>query len=241
MKQFIGVLTLLSFLTTVLLAQTDTVSDYVPNRRSVETRKNVSGLKEHKPERLFRTVHKTNPFCLLVGGTPYNSELRYMNETVLAPQLSLVLSASYLFKGPVLRSIERLDTIYRNSNGTVFSLNGFRVQAGLRFYPIRRIRAPRGFWFGPHFSYLDYKIKAKNSNSSNYIGVTHFNINLLLGYQFIAGRVCFDLYAGLGYKNNIWITSDASGKHTMKEIYERYPFYAMPLKLNFGANFGVAF
>lgn len=218
----------------------DTIPDYFPQNEGIDANAHDQKYDLGKEERHFRMVHKTNPFTLLVGNTVFNSELRYMNETVLYKQFTIMLSGSYLFKGVMLRMVENLDSNRLNGYPKL-SLNGFRFQAGLRYYPISRIRAPRGLWLGPHFSYLNYTIKARNSSSIDAISVTHWNINLLLGYQFIAGRVCFDLYAGLGYKKNDWNYIDSSGKTRMNEVYEAYPYYSIPFKLNFGANFGLAF
>lgn len=123
------------------------------------------------------------------------------------------------------------------------SINGFRVQGGVRFYPINKTIAPRGLWLGPHFSYMDFKIKPKNSYSKDYIEAIHLNMNILVGYQFIAGRVVFDLYTGIGYKKNDWTLHYATGTHRFDDIYgdKYFPFYANPIKLNFGANLGLAF
>ncbi len=218
----------------------DTIPDYFPQQEGIDANSHIQSYDLGKEVRQFRMVHKTNPFTLLVGNTPFNSELRYMNETVLYKQLTLMLSGSYLFKGVMLRMIENVDSNKLNGSPKL-ALNGFRFQVGLRYYPIARIRAPRGLWVGPHFSYLNYTIKPKNTASVDAISVTHWNVNLLFGYQFIAGRVCFDLYAGLGYKKNDWYYIDASGKARMNEVYEAYGYYSMPFKLNFGANFGLAF
>lgn len=218
----------------------DTIPDYFPPKEGLGDNSHSYTGKSEDKQRYFKMVHKTNPFTLLVGNTFYNSELRYMNETVLYKNFTLVLSASYLFKGILLRSIENLDSNKLNGYPKL-ALNGFRFQTALRFYPISRIRAPRGLWLGPHFSYLHYVLKPKSSSLPDAIEVTHWNVNLLLGYQFIAGRVCFDLYAGIGFKKNNWYYVDSSGKQRMEELYQFYPFYGMPLKLNFGANFGLAF
>jgi hypothetical protein len=222
-----------------LVAQ-DTIPDYFPTKEEKTLKPINRTAQSGKEVRVFRMVHKTNPFAMLIGNTPYNSELRYMNETVVYKQLSLVLSGSYLFKGPMVSLIERADS--NKLNGVPkLSLNGFRFQLALRFYPVSRVKAPKGFWLGPHFSILNFKIKPQNSSLSDAIDVTHWNINMLVGYQFIAGRVCFDLYAGIGYKRNDWYYVDSSGKTRMNEVYLAYPYYSFPIKLNFGANFGLAF
>lgn len=75
-------------------SQTDSVPDYVPESQPQTLRQKPQKDNSTLTARNFKTVHKTNPFALIVGNTIFNGELRYMNETVLARKFTLVLSAS---------------------------------------------------------------------------------------------------------------------------------------------------
>lgn len=189
----------------------------------------------------YKTVHKTNPLSLVVGNTAFNGELRYMNETVISPKSSLMISASYLFKSVLVAAFENSRTGNPLNNPAKLSVNGFRFQLGQRFYPLTRKPSPEGFWVGPHLSMLNLILKPLGGSGNDKIEVWHVNMNLHLGYQFIVRRFVVDFYAGLGVKHNSWRITDNGSVRRFDEIYEAFPLYAVPIKLSFGSNWGIAF
>jgi len=191
------------------------------------------------------TVIKTNPLAILWGSIPFTAEYRVMIELTSAKNQSDQIGISYLGKSPVLKLFE--DSI---EDLNLLIVRGIRFQASHKFY-INKLGdllglpfseyAPHGLYISPHLSYSTAKFSTKFFNSRDvFIKGTHFNINLLFGYQLIRDFWALDFFAGLGYKKNSWI-----------EHYQQNPapintsefgeFYNSPVKLNLGFNAGLVF
>ena len=176
-------------------------------------------------------VIKTNPLAALVGQNPLTGELKLMYERAIGSKMAGFIGISYNTKG-VLK-LEQLipDTIDQFKTGKI---NGYRIQAGYKFYLTKFSIPVKGFYVAPHFSYNNSKINILSDRYSYFRG-TLFNINALTGYQFIAGgSFAFDIFTGLGYKSNTWEIFNKEGELVGSPNKSG-------LKVSFGFNFGYAF
>lgn len=193
------------------------------------------------------SVYKTNPFSILWGPIPLTAEYKVIAEMAVDPHSSFLAGISYLGKSPFLAMAEYANRNSNNNGNTVtpvqlLKISGWRFQAAYRFYPGKAF-APRGFYLGPQVSYSYAKFSDKSQNSNYYyLSITHFNINLLTGYQLIiSDRLAFDFFFGLGYKNNVWTEHNASSGSQVISFDNSFPPYSAPLKVTLGTSFGVAF
>lgn len=197
-------------------------------------------------------IIKTNPIAILSGDIPFfSSEFRLVGEFVTGPKTGLVLGASYLGMGLILRS-----AIEQDSSGTPtgesswdYGFNGYRVQAGFRYYvknPRLKITdpkfnpAPRGFYLFPLISYSSAKFYQK-SDPDDYIQFIHLNVTMNVGVQFLLGdRMTLDPYIGVGYKKNTVTDRNRTSILDTTELDESF-IYGTNIKLNLGLNLGVRF
>lgn len=195
-------------------------------------------------------VYKTNPFVVLWGPIPFTSEFRFVNEVTTGQHSTAEFGVSYLGKSPILKSIE--DSLSVQSAFPIkFKVQGIRFQLAYKFYLNKlfpRLRyagpfSPGGFWIGPHFSYSSAKITNRYlSNYDIYAQGTHVNFNLLAGRQMIiSDTFVLDVFAGLGYKKNTWITNDATTNSQQSLTDDLPEFYTGPIKISLGFNVGIAF
>jgi hypothetical protein len=198
------------------------------------------------PQKYYSVV-KTNPAVILWGPIFFTSEFRLLNEFSVAPQQGTQIGISYLGKSPLWNFFNQLGNQPSNNN---FIVRGFRFQVTHRFY-LNKIMydhglspkryAPEGFYVGPLFSYSTAKFTTKYLNQ---IGVyqrgIQMNLNMVAGFQTIVyNRLTFDMFAGLGYKENSWyITNRTSTTPIRMDINGAY--YSN-LKLILGTNIGFAF
>lgn len=190
-------------------------------------------------------IIKTNPLAILWGSIPLTAEYRVMIELTSSRNQSNQIGISYLGKSPVLKlfedSIEELNLLI---------VRGIRFQASHKFY-INKLGdllglpyseyAPHGLYISPHLSYSTAKFSTKFLNSQDvFIKGTHFNVNLLAGYQLIRDFWALDFFAGLGYKKNTWIEQDQQNSININTS-DFGKFYNSPVKLNLGFNVGVVF
>jgi|GEM_PF-555768 len=198
----------------------------------------------HSPAAL--SVYKTNPFAILWGPIPFTAEYKIIRETAFAPNQSFLVGISYLGKSPLLAQAEQAN----QNNGTNTSnpnqklkIRGWRFQLAYRYYMTKR-KAPRGFYFSPHFSWSYVTITTASMSPYNtYLAGTHLNINALAGYQaIIRDKVAFDFFFGLGYKKNTWVEHySPTRSHIIHDFDDISPIYKYPIKITLGINFGIAF
>lgn len=87
---------------------------------------------------------------------------------------------------------------------------GFVLQAALRFYPLNRQQAPKGFFISPEIKFRQYRSEYRIWDHVDY-SYSHvirpFNqliFRFNVGYQFLIGNaVAMDLFGGIGL-NNRW-------------------------------------
>ena len=187
---------------------------------------------------------KTNPLALLQGPIPfYSAEARLGFEGIASDHLTYQGSAGYIFLSPIFNAL------IGNAPG-VFGGNlrmpGYRFQGEVRYYYIKlynkkklsKVFLPSGLYVGLNASYASADFKAKDIPVQK-IDFTQMNVNLIGGAQLMYNDLFgLDVFAGLGYKNNIITYYDFNGK---KEIWTPEDvglgdFYAYPVNVKLGMN-----
>lgn len=191
------------------------------------------------PKSVYR-VYKTNPLAIFWGPTVYSSEYKIIAETPMGYNKSGLLGISYIGRSPLV------DYLERNSGMTGLSsiqVIGYRVQGAYRIYGlIAENYSPAGLYISPHFSYADVKYFFKNgSTNRDYLKISHLNVNLLAGYQFLfMEKICVDMFCGLGYKKNEWKYYQNQNISTVITPDED-AYYKSNLKISLGFSIGYAF
>lgn len=199
------------------------------------------------PQRV-NTVIKTNPLPILWGPVPLTAEFRIVREITVATNQSMELGFSYLGKSPLFSILE--NGLNQNNQVKMY-VSGFRLQMAHKFYINEVLEkmemsdfdyAPVGFYIAPHISYSSAKFTYKSLNRYDvYIRGTHFNINLLGGYQtLIDDQLAIDFFAGMGYKKNTW-TEHSPPNNIVPVDMGLGSFYNSNVKLILGFNAGITF
>lgn len=185
-----------------------------------------------------RHIIKTNPLPLFWGSIPYTSEFRFIQEVPVALFQSSQIGFSYIGKSLFLNMAENA---VRQNNEPRIKVSGFRIQYSHRFFFARNSYAPEGAYIGPHVSYTTAQFSTRYSKQFDYyIQATHFNANMLMGYQAISrDGFAVDAFFGIGYKKNSW---EYHQSHTSVPIdLNDIPFYGSNVKYTLGFNFGLVF
>ena len=197
----------------------------------------------------YHVVLKTNPLNMLVGCIPFTSEYKVQNEYTILPHQSVQFGISYLGKGLLLKMAENAaNRRPKNKSEINYYAKGFNIQYAHRFYLNNKKNessnqyAPFGFYCGPMISFARAKIGIKNNTlSNNYIMASNIQICWMGGYQnSLSDRFIFDVYLGMGYKNNqLTEYNSRRGRKTLpiKDV----PFYGNNFKLILGVSLGFAF
>jgi hypothetical protein len=188
------------------------------------------GFRAHKMPRYVNIV-KASPVSYLWGQIPFTGELRLSYERMLTHNQSVTAGFSYNYLNPFFAVAFAL-------GGKIpfpISMQGARVQAGYRFYPIKKLEAPEGFFFGPHVSYSFVKVKDRAIQYTEYF-ISYFNVNLLAGYQFqIDDHFFVEGYTGIGYRMNRGEFVNYARRTTDVQRI------GGPVKVSLGINFAYAF
>lgn len=191
-------------------------------------------------EKDFRFTIKTNPLSALGGPfwllvVPLTGEYKVLFEAALTDKSSIQVGAGYI--GPsVFLNLDEL-TSEDNEGGGISGIktNGFRVQGMYKLFLSRNLKAPNGFYIGPHISYANAQLTSKE-NSNDYIKATKINLNGVFGYQLItAGGFTLDIYTGLGFVSKKWNTSE-EGTDWTEDLVNK-----STVNVPFGFSFGYAF
>ncbi len=143
-------------------------------------------------------IIKTNPLPLYWSDIPGTGEIRFVFERVIGRKQTSQFGVSYLIQSLQPRQRENNEKTF----GSDVVMNGFKGQGSLKFYVIHGQLAPEGLYLSlqPAFSIL--KINGKG-NPDDYLQVTYFKLNFLIGYQITVGRMfTIDLHTGGGYALN---------------------------------------
>lgn len=183
-------------------------------------------------------IVKTNPLGPLAGSVFLTSEYLLSLEFVTSSFQSSQISVSYMGKSPILKSLE--DSI---PDLELLIVRGYRIQISHRFYMLKKQHyAPLGFYLSPHTSFTGIKVSTRYQNSmDNYIRISHFNMNLLAGFQLIINEdQVIDMYMGLGYKNNFWEEHQSQTTISINAD-DLWPWYYNPIKFTIGFKVGIGF
>jgi len=192
-------------------------------------------------------IIKFNPLSILWGPIPLTAEYRILREIPIDGNQGVQVGISYLGKNPFVALAEAANN-QQNQNYSYnypnqkLSTSGYRIQLSYRVY-LGNDLAPKGPYFGPMISYSEAYFSTKYARGyQNYVRASHFNINMLVGYQLVLwDKVAADLFAGLGYKKNRWDENSNNGIYQNINVFNDIPFYSWPIKFTLGINFGVAF
>jgi hypothetical protein len=212
---------------------------------SVSTKAQTLGEAPIEIDKPAKSIYlKTNPLALVQGPIPfYSSEARIGFEGIASDHLTYQGSAGYIFLSPIFNAL------IGNAPG-VFGGNlrmpGYRFQGEVRYYYIKlynkkklsEVFLPSGLYVGLNASYASADFKARDIPIQK-IDFTQININVIGGAQLMYNDLFgLDVFAGLGYKNNIITYYDFNGK---KEIWTPADvglgdFYAYPINVKLGMN-----
>ncbi|UTW62041.1 hypothetical protein KFE98_18825 [bacterium SCSIO 12741] len=197
-------------------------------------------------------IIKTNPLAIVSGEIPlYSAEFRLLGEYVTGPRTGVVLGASYLGMGLILRSALDADSINTGYSSWDYGFNGFRLQGGFRYYikkPGVRLTdpdfkpAPGGFYVMGLVSYSNAKYYLKQY-PNEYYRFNFISYTLNVGVQFLLGdKLVLDPYWGLGYKQNqvFEVINQSSRRINDPDLQDDFIF-GSNLKINIGINMGFRF
>ncbi|TVR77044.1 MAG: hypothetical protein EA412_12205 [Chitinophagaceae bacterium] len=177
-------------------------------------------------------ILKTNPFALLISQNPLTAEFRVLYERTNGLKQSYNIGASYLYANFITRYFFNE---FKDTTGIDLVVNGFRVQAGYKFYLSKDQYSPTGIYVSPHASYSLAKINPRGF-INDYLKVYYINANLLLGWQFFfLDKIAVDLFTGLGYRYNYIMSKD---RFSTSEDFE---LLNNGVKFSLGINFGYPF
>jgi hypothetical protein len=191
-----------------------------------------------KGEGDYRFTVKTNPLSALGGPfwvvvVPITGEYKALFEAAIGDKSSVQFGAGYI--GPSL--ILNLDELSAEGGEvTGIKTSGVRVNGMFKHFISRDLKAPEGFYVGPHVSYATATLKSKD-NSDDKIGATKLNINAVIGYQMItSGGFTLDIFTGMGFASKKWEISSATSEFDT-ELFKDKSSVGIP----FGVTFGYAF
>lgn len=185
-----------------------------------------------------RYVIKTNPLSALGGPfwftiIPLTGEYKLLFEAAVSDKSSVQFGAGYI--GPSV--LLNLDDLTNDNDGSISGINtnGFRVQGMYKFYISRDLKAPEGFYIGPHISYAMAQIKNRDNNEKS--EGTKINVNGVFGYQLItSGGFSLDIYTGLGFVSRQWKFSGAQTDWD-EDVFKDRASVNVPLGFTFGFAF----
>lgn len=185
----------------------------------------VSSAKAQEPMNII----KTNPLRVLWGQIPFTGEYGLTYERAIPTKLGAQVWLGYTGPSAILNLENLTDSI-----GQGISVSGVRVAPSVKFY-LTSFESPKGFYVSPMVSYNTAKFKS-NTNPNDYVKATFFNVNLLAGYQVIAGGAfALDIFSGLGFKSNKWEFNNPSNSIFIEQAG------GTGAKVTLGFNAGVAF
>lgn len=195
-KTIAGLVTVVVF----TIAGRDCYSQHKDNQKyvidSVELKKIAATSLKHS------TLYKTNPFTIFWGPIPYTSEYRILEEFRLNLNQTFTVGASYLGLSPF---IAMSANAHRGNGQPKIIVQGLRFQAAYKYYFEEGCFAPEGYYMGSMFSYSSAMLTYQQANVfQNYLKMHYLNVTFITGRQYFFGNVAFDMFIGMGYKNNTY-------------------------------------
>ncbi len=195
-----------------------------------------------------RVYLKTNPFTILTGPIINTSEYRLGVEIVGGERFSYELQGSYLGKWVLLNSNLVDDTLRGFAQSIEFP--GLRLQGALRYYFFKNeipdrfedYYLPSGLYVSLHASYAMASLQFQGQPLPRQ-DWTNFQLMVRLGYQVVShDHLGFEVFTGLGYKENTAVDFDIRGRRTVLDLEETIgeglgTYIASPIKFAFGFSF----
>ncbi len=186
-------------------------------------------------------ILKTNPGTMLIGPIAYTSEYRIAFEIPTYLYYGIQIGVSYLGENLFLGLMEKDTTTVYGLPAKPYDLvvRGFRLQFTYKRYVFQKTfgYAPYGIYIALHYSFSKAYITFRPLNMyKEYIFAVHENYDLIAGYQFKISRFVFDLFSGVGYKNNFWGVKSGGQVQEIEGLYLK-----IPVKLVLGFNLGYEF
>lgn len=192
------------------------------------------------PEKEYNFTIKTNPLSALGGPfwvvvVPVTGEFKVLFEAAVSDKSSIQVGAGYL--GPsILLNLDDLTSDDEEGGISGLKTNGYRVQGMYKFFISRDLKAPEGFYVGPHVSWAAAKIASKDNEDDN-IQASKFNLNAVFGYQLItSGGFTLDIYTGMGFVSRKWEFSGTDSDFDADEFKDKASI-SIPLGFTFGYAF----
>ncbi|MBN2861606.1 MAG: hypothetical protein JXN62_00500 [Bacteroidales bacterium] len=189
-------------------------------------------------EKEYKFTVKTNPLSALGGPfwlvvIPMTGEYKGLFEIAVSQKSSIQLGVGYI--GPsLLLNLDDLTSEEGEGDIEGLKTGGFRFQGWYKYFLSRDLRAPEGFYVGPHASYASAVIKNK-ADENQKIEAKKLNLNAVIGYQLItAGGFTLDIFTGMGFVSRQW---NISGEDWDSEEFKDKASVNVP----FGFSFGYAF
>jgi hypothetical protein len=170
---------------------------------------------------------KGNAFPFFFGQIPLTGEIRINYERMITHNQSLNFMGGYVYPNPILffGSVLAGNGLFNR-----ISLRGGKIGIGYRFYPLKNLQAPEGFYFGPYGSYTFARIKEKRGSDDVY--TWHYaNAGMIAGYQVkIEEYLYVDMFAGVGYRRNWESFYNSTTKKRSSQDLELPPVFMLPHK-----------
>lgn len=178
------------------------------------------GFKEAKVMPMKQNVVKTGIFDWFASG-PFliNGEFRVSYERMLAAQHSVLVAGGVNYTSPLILILGAVNDTFKFR----YNVSGGRAQFAYRFYPIKKMHAPKGLYVGPHFSY-NY-IRATSKSSGDFYSFNHFFVCAVAGFQLVKKNgFSIDFTLGAGYQK-LWGTYNSANSK-----------YVQPVRFTSGSN-----
>lgn len=186
--------------------------------------------------RPIKALVKTSILPVFYWQIPYAGEYRLVGEFSTGSRSSFLIGGSYLTRSLMFVLSQKLPV---NSGNTPVQMNGYRVQVAYRYYFVSQDFRPEGLFISLHSSFASVATNFKGyTDDKQYL--EHFNVNLLLGGQVIAGnKVCIEGFIGPGFKNNSYLDR-ARNNYGVFAFDQFMPVLYKHFKFTLGMNIGIA-
>ena len=186
------------------------------------------------------TIVKNNPNSIIWGPVVLTAQYMIVVEVPTSKNQSMQVGISYLGKSPIWSVIEqKTKGAYHPLH---FVISGYSLQIANKFYLVRKkYGAPFGFYVAPEVCYSNAHISmsVQRYYRKNYVDATQFSASLIAGLQVgRKKRFTTDVFAGVGYKKNIWFYHVNSFQNAPFPTKDFGKFFNSDVKITLGITFG---
>lgn len=213
---------LLTFFFAFILAHISRADNYLDSLRAVR--------KWSKP--IIHVVQVPHPTFFGFSQSFYMDNVESGYEVIIHHRHSIQINAGYLFP-----NIVGVATYVFQSKSKPNINHGPHVSLGYSFYPMKKPRGPKGFYFGP-YAYAAYVMSKKISNGAEFSGAPYkvnslnTSFGLQLGYRLPVDVVLIDMGLSGGYSySKTWKVNNHNFYPT-DDIFQQDIFYKWPFDLS---------